>query len=66
MRNGSIVVFHDSDEKDQADRQPTVEALKIILPVLQAGGYRLVTVSELMAGNNTLVRHHRGLSSKIH
>jgi peptidoglycan/xylan/chitin deacetylase (PgdA/CDA1 family) len=47
VKNGSIIVFHDSDEKDQADRRPTVEALKVILPALQARGYRLVTVSEL-------------------
>jgi peptidoglycan/xylan/chitin deacetylase (PgdA/CDA1 family) len=47
VKNGSIIVFHDSDEKDQADRRPTVEALKVILPALQARGYRLVTVSEM-------------------
>jgi peptidoglycan/xylan/chitin deacetylase (PgdA/CDA1 family) len=66
VRNGSIIIFHDSDERDKADRSPTVEALKIILPVLQAEGYRLVTVSELMAGNATLARRPRGLSSTIH
>ncbi len=48
VKNGSIVVLHDSDEEDQKDRRPTVEALKIILPVLKARGYRLVTVSELV------------------
>jgi peptidoglycan/xylan/chitin deacetylase (PgdA/CDA1 family) len=48
VRNGSIIVFHDSDEKDQADRKPTVEALKVILPALRKAGYRLVTVSELV------------------
>ncbi len=47
VKNGSIIVFHDSDEKDQADRRPTVAALKVILPALIARGYRLVTVSEL-------------------
>jgi peptidoglycan/xylan/chitin deacetylase (PgdA/CDA1 family) len=48
VKNGSIIVFHDSDEKDQADRRPTVEALKVILPALRQAGYRLVTVSELV------------------
>jgi peptidoglycan-N-acetylglucosamine deacetylase len=48
VRNGSIIIFHDSDEKAQADRHPTVEALKIILPALKAAGYRMVTVSELL------------------
>ena len=47
VKNGSIIVFHDSDEKDSADRRPTVAALKVILPALQAKGYRMVTVSEL-------------------
>jgi peptidoglycan-N-acetylglucosamine deacetylase len=49
VKNGAIIIFHDSDEKSQADRQPTVEALKIILPALQAQGYRMVTVSELIS-----------------
>ncbi len=48
VKNGSIIVFHDSDEHSQADRHPTVEALKIILPALQKAGYRMVTVSELV------------------
>jgi peptidoglycan/xylan/chitin deacetylase (PgdA/CDA1 family) len=48
VKNGSIVVLHDSDEEDQKDRRPTVEALEIILPVLKAQGYRLVTVPELV------------------
>ena len=28
VKNGSIIIFHDSDEHEQADRNPTVEALK--------------------------------------
>jgi peptidoglycan/xylan/chitin deacetylase (PgdA/CDA1 family) len=48
VRNGAIVIFHDGDEQDQADRRPTVEALKTILPALQTAGYRMVTVSELV------------------
>jgi peptidoglycan/xylan/chitin deacetylase (PgdA/CDA1 family) len=48
VRNGSIIIFHDSDEHGQADRRPTVEALKTILPALKAAGYRMVTVSELL------------------
>ena len=48
---GSIIIFHDSDEQDKADRRPTVEALKLILPALQKMGYRLVTISQLMAGD---------------
>ncbi len=48
VRNGSIIIFHDSDEHAQADRHPTVEALRTILPALKAAGYRMVTVSELL------------------
>ena len=48
IKNGSIVIFHDSDEDGDKDRRPTVEALKIILPALRDQGYRMVTVSELM------------------
>jgi peptidoglycan/xylan/chitin deacetylase (PgdA/CDA1 family) len=48
VKNGAIIIFHDSDENDRADRTPTVEALKIILPALEKAGYRMVTVSELL------------------
>jgi peptidoglycan/xylan/chitin deacetylase (PgdA/CDA1 family) len=48
VRNGSIIIFHDSDEHAQADRHPTVEALKTILPALKAAGYRMITVSEML------------------
>jgi hypothetical protein len=47
VKNGFIIVFHDSDEKDKADRRPTVATLKVILPALKKGGYRKVTISEL-------------------
>ena len=49
VRNGSIVVFHEGNGTKEADRNPTVEALKIILPALQAAGYQMVTMSELVA-----------------
>lgn len=46
--NGAIIVFHDSDEFDRADRQPTVEALRLLLPVLQKRGLEMLTVSALL------------------
>jgi peptidoglycan-N-acetylglucosamine deacetylase len=52
VRNGAIIIFHDDDEKGQADRRPTVEALKTILPALKAAGYRMVTVSQLLHGRS--------------
>jgi peptidoglycan/xylan/chitin deacetylase (PgdA/CDA1 family) len=48
VRNGAIIIFHDNDESARADRHPTVEALRIILPALKTAGYRLVTVSQLL------------------
>ncbi len=48
VHNGSIIIFHDSCEQARTDRHPTVEALRTILPALQAQGYRMVTVSELV------------------
>ncbi|MEJ2671377.1 MAG: polysaccharide deacetylase family protein [Deltaproteobacteria bacterium] len=59
VRNGAIIIFHDSDEYAQADRRPTVEALKTILPVLKARGYRMVTVSELLRLNQSSVPANR-------
>jgi peptidoglycan/xylan/chitin deacetylase (PgdA/CDA1 family) len=44
VRPGSIVIFHDAG----GNRQPTVDALKLLLPRLRAEGYQLVTVSQLM------------------
>ncbi len=49
VKNGAIIIFHDSDENSRKDRRATVAALKVILPTLQAAGYRMVTISELMA-----------------
>jgi len=49
VKPGAIVIFHDSDETEKADRHPTIEALDLILPALQARGYKCVTVSELLA-----------------
>jgi peptidoglycan/xylan/chitin deacetylase (PgdA/CDA1 family) len=46
---GAIVILHDSDETGEADRQPTVEALELILPALKTRGYTCVTVSELLS-----------------
>lgn len=49
VRNGAIIIFHDNNEDARADRHPTVEALRTILPALKAAGYRMVTVSELLS-----------------
>lgn len=42
--NGSIVLLHD----DRRALQPTVDAVARVVPVLQAAGHELVTVSELL------------------
>jgi peptidoglycan/xylan/chitin deacetylase (PgdA/CDA1 family) len=49
VRPGAIIIFHDSNETGRADRSPTVAALEVILPALRQEGYRMVTVSELLA-----------------
>ena len=41
---GAIVLLHDGG----GNRQATVQALGIVLPALQARGYRFVTVSQLL------------------
>jgi peptidoglycan/xylan/chitin deacetylase (PgdA/CDA1 family) len=46
---GAIVILHDSDETGKVNRQPTVEALGLILPALQTRGYQCVTISELLS-----------------
>ncbi len=46
-RAGSIVLLHD----DRRALEPTVEAVARIVPVLQAAGHELVTVSELLRGS---------------
>jgi len=56
VRNGSIVVLHEADGTKEANRSPTVEALKIILPALQAAGYQMVTMSELVPDNSSNLR----------
>jgi len=48
LKNGAIVIFHDNNEYDNANRQPTVEALRILLPHIQRRGFRCLTVSELL------------------
>ena len=49
---GAIIDLHDCwprHTSTEADRTPTVEALRIALPEMDARGYRSVTVSELLA-----------------
>jgi peptidoglycan-N-acetylglucosamine deacetylase len=48
VTNGSIIVLHDGNKGRGGDREPTVEATKLIVQDLRAKGYRFVTVPELM------------------
>jgi peptidoglycan/xylan/chitin deacetylase (PgdA/CDA1 family) len=53
-RPGAIVCLHDGNlPRERPSRQPTLDALERIVPELTARGYRLVTVSELLAWNRT-------------
>jgi peptidoglycan/xylan/chitin deacetylase (PgdA/CDA1 family) len=55
-RPGSIVILHDGRPagegpgRSREDRQPTVEAVELLLPELLERGFELLTVSELLAG----------------
>ncbi len=59
VASGAVVVLHDGGD----DRQATVQALRIALPVLREEGYALVTMSEALARSrwtrrHTIVRRH--------
>jgi peptidoglycan/xylan/chitin deacetylase (PgdA/CDA1 family) len=47
-RAGAIVDLHDGWGRTEGTRQPTVEALERLVPELQARGFDLVTLSELL------------------
>lgn len=48
VTSGSIIVLHDGNKGVGGDREPTVEATKLIVQDLRAQGYRFVTVPELI------------------
>jgi len=53
-RPGAIVCLHDGNPPHgRSSRQPTVDALVQMVPELTARGFRLVTVSELLAWHRT-------------
>jgi peptidoglycan-N-acetylglucosamine deacetylase len=53
-RPGAIVCLHDGNPPHGgSSRQPTVDALAQLVPELASRGYRLVTVTELLAWNRT-------------
>ncbi|GMK37053.1 oligosaccharide deacetylase [Paenibacillus sp. CCS19] len=48
IRNGSIFIYHDGF----GDRSSTLKAVSILIPELIEAGYRLVTISELLASRD--------------
>ena len=51
IKAGYIILFHDSGNTfstEGGDRANTVKTISRLIPALQARGYRLVTVSELL------------------
>jgi peptidoglycan/xylan/chitin deacetylase (PgdA/CDA1 family) len=52
---GAIVVLHDGG----ANRSPTVQALPMIIRTLERRGYRLVTISTLLANSTAPTLSHR-------
>ena len=47
VRPGGVVVLHDGSAEG-ADRGPTVDAVRIVVPAILERGHRLVTVSQLL------------------
>ncbi|MBM4289036.1 MAG: polysaccharide deacetylase family protein [Deltaproteobacteria bacterium] len=56
--NGAIIIFHDNDEFDGADRQPTVAALRLFLPILRQREVAMLTVSGLLGRSGEGRRAH--------
>jgi peptidoglycan/xylan/chitin deacetylase (PgdA/CDA1 family) len=54
---GSIIVLHDGDTRGRR----TLATLRQVIPKLQKRGYKLCTVSELLAGSNEVSRPGRKL-----
>lgn len=52
--SGDIVLFHDHG----GNRKQTIQALRTILPALRERGYKLVTVSELLAMQDRMKQVH--------
>ena len=48
IKDGDIIVLHDGNRGKSGNRQPTVEATKLIVQSLRAQGFRFVTVPELL------------------
>lgn len=53
-RDGQIILLHDYEGNHQ-----TVEALRVIIPTLQAEGYRFVTLTELFAQHGKTPERNR-------
>ena len=48
VRPGSVIVFHDGmTHADRHEKPETAEAVRLLVPALQARGYRFVTAAEL-------------------
>ncbi|MFA6450475.1 MAG: polysaccharide deacetylase family protein [bacterium] len=55
LRPGLIILMHDA----RGDREPTVEALRNVLPMLREKGYRSVTIGELIAAKTVKAKKKR-------
>lgn len=54
VKPGSIIIMHDGGTWGNFDRNQTIEAVPIIIEKLQAKGYRFVTLSELISGDEKI------------
>jgi len=52
-RNGAIICLHDGRELEpRPNIEPTIQAVRGLVPVLKAEGYRFETVSQLICPTN--------------
>jgi peptidoglycan/xylan/chitin deacetylase (PgdA/CDA1 family) len=53
MENGAIICLHDGRELQiRPDVEPTIDAVRRLIPILKAEGYRFQTVSQLICPTN--------------
>ena len=54
IANGAIICLHDGRQlRVKPDISPTLEAVRILVPLIQEQGYRLETVSQLLCPTNS-------------
>jgi peptidoglycan-N-acetylglucosamine deacetylase len=57
VRDGAVLLFHDGSHKERLpDRSATLNAVSLLVPALKQLGFRLVTVSTMIASSRDVAR----------